>query len=163
MAGDLFYWKAPLRDERNLDFVGVFSAPASESAASPNSEFGNQSTASYLINMEPSREKVIRHLEDWKATLGETVEFASIQEKAEHLGLLNSIEVAIKQLRLCDQYGINPGAWFCVFPTEVPGYSQPMFKVVCDNETNDSKSWSEVRFEQRGTVTFHAGDLAIKR
>ncbi|HWB60632.1 MAG TPA: hypothetical protein VG733_14150 [Chthoniobacteraceae bacterium] len=64
-------------------------------------------------------EQVIAHLKNWHTELSARSTFDSIPEKAQHIGLLNSIEVAIKQLELCQTYGINPGSWFCVFPKEV--------------------------------------------
>ncbi|CAN5358131.1 hypothetical protein BH09VER1_BH09VER1_29060 [soil metagenome] len=108
-------------------------------------------------------DQVIAHLQCWKTELSIQTGFNSIEEKANHIGLVNSIEVAIKQLELCRTYGINPGSWVCVFPEEVPGYSQPMFRVVCDGEGNDPAGWKELSFAGRGKVRFHGGDLAIKR
>jgi len=69
---------------------------------------------------------------------------------------MNSIEVAIKQLELCRTYNINPRSWFCVFP-EVPSDNQATFRVECD------EMGGEVSFPGRGKITFHPGDLAIKR
>jgi hypothetical protein len=108
-------------------------------------------------------ENVITHLQDWKIELSKRTVFESIQDKAEHIGLLNSIDVAVKQLELCKTYGINPNSWFCVFPEEVSGYSQPMFRVVCDGEGDNPAGWKELSFPERGKVKFHGGDLAIKR
>ena len=108
-------------------------------------------------------EQVIAHLENWKMDLSLRTSFGSIQEKANHIGLLNSIEMAIKQLELCRTYGINPGSWFCVFPEEVPGYSEPGFRVVCDRETHHPSGWMELTFPVHGKVLFRGGDLAIKR
>jgi hypothetical protein len=108
-------------------------------------------------------ELVIAHLQHWRTELSSRTDFHSIQEKAEHIGLVNSIEVAIKQLELCRTYGINPGSWFCVFPEKISGYSQPMFRVVCDGEGDDPAGWKEMSFAGHGKVRFHGGDLAIKR
>ena len=108
-------------------------------------------------------QQVIDHLQNWKTELSARTNFDSIQEKAEHIGLTNSIEVAIKQLELCRTYGINPSSWFCLFPEKVSGYSEVKFRVVCENETHHPSGWKEVSFPDRGQVSFHGGDLAIKR
>ncbi len=108
-------------------------------------------------------EKVIAHLEQWKLELSTRTSFDSTEDKADHIGLMNSIEVAIKQLGLCRTYGINPSSWFCVFPERVSGYSQPMFRVVCDGEGDHPSAWKELSFADHGKVKFHGGDLAIKR
>ena len=108
-------------------------------------------------------EHVIAHLQNWMVELSARTSFASTQDKADHIGLVNSIEVAIKQLELCRTYGINPSSWFCVFPERVSGYSQPKFRVVCDGEGDDPAGWKEMSFSERGKVQFHGGDLAIKR
>ncbi len=108
-------------------------------------------------------EKVIAHLQNWHMELSALTRFDSIQEKTEHIGLLNSIEVAVKQLELCRTYGINPNSWFCVFPERISGYSEAKFRVVCENETHHPSGWEEVSFPDRGQISFHGGDLAIKR
>ncbi len=107
-------------------------------------------------------DQVIAYLQNWRTEISTRTSFDSIQEKAEHIGLMNSIEVAIKQLELCRTYGINPASWFCVFPGKVPGYSYPEFRVVHDCEGDDPCGWRELSFPSRGKVKFHAGDLAIK-
>ncbi len=108
-------------------------------------------------------DQVIIHLQQWRMELSVRTSFDSIQHKADHIGLMNSIEVAIKQLELCRTYGINPGSWFCVFPERVPGYSYPEFRVVHDCDGDDPCGWKELSFPDHNKVRFHSGDLAIKR
>ena len=107
--------------------------------------------------------EVIEYLSHWKAELENEKDFDSIEEKAANLGLIGSIEVAISQLEICRDYGVNPGSWICVFPERIEGLTEPRFRAVCDNETHDSTQWSEVKFDNHGSVIFDSGDLVIKR
>jgi hypothetical protein len=107
--------------------------------------------------------RIVSYLSLWKEELAKKTDFVTIEEKANQIGLINSIDIAIARLKLCEKYDINPGAWFCVFPEQVHGYEQPGFRVVCDNETHHPSDWSELQFEGRGSVLFRAGDIAIKK
>jgi hypothetical protein len=110
---------------------------------------------------------IIKHLQEWHASLAMQQDFPSIESKAEHIGLLNRIETAIARLKLCEANDIYPGAWICVLPPKAnPQVSQPFYpeyRIVCDRESDKPEHWEEVRFEKRGFVRLTAGDIVIKK
>ena len=106
--------------------------------------------------MNPGIIKLVEYMEELKAI----DEFESIEEKAEHIGLLNQIETAIGQLQLCEEYGISSGSLVSVLPeTETSNFS---YLVVHDNESTNSENWEEVMFEGK-QIQFGGGDLVIRK
>ncbi len=109
-------------------------------------------------------EDVIQHLITWKTELETKCSFSTVAERAEHIGLVNRIDSAIRLLKLCALHDIPPGAWFCALPDSKDlGYHQVGYHVVCDNETHDPTEWSEVAFEKHGKLLLRPGDIVIKK
>ena len=92
--------------------------------------------------------------------LRERIEFESIEEKAEHYGLMNRYEVAIDRLKLCDKYEITGGSMVKQLPES--GNVDFCYKVVHDNESSNPCNWEEVLFDKR-QIIFEIGDLVVKR
>ncbi len=105
----------------------------------------------------------IQHLKQWHESLSCQREFANVEAKAEHVGLLNRIETAIARLKMCEENGIFGGAWVCVLPSVVYQNGIPEYRVVCDGESDKPEHWREVRFEKRGFVRLSGGDVVIKK
>ena len=106
--------------------------------------------------MNPAIEK----LQIYLAELEGVDEFASIEAKAEHIGLINQIKSSIGQLELCDKYGINSGSLVSVLPeTENPNFC---YLAVHENESSNPENWQEVIFEGR-QIQFSGGDLVIRK
>jgi hypothetical protein len=108
-------------------------------------------------------EKVLEHLEQWHSDLLKTTEFGSLEERASHIGLLNAVELSLKQLRLCNAYGIFPSARVHVLPEVVRPDYQPEYRLIDDGESNDRDHWKEVLFPNKRTVRLTGGDIVIQK
>jgi hypothetical protein len=87
-------------------------------------------------------------------------EFSSVEEKAEHFGLINQIKSSIGQLQLCEKYGLNAGSLVSVLPeTEGPNFS---YLAVHENESSNPENWEEVIFDGQ-QIQFSGGDLVIRK
>lgn len=108
------------------------------------------------MNMNPAIEK----LKEYLAELNALDEFASIEVKAEHIGLINRIKSSISQLELCEKFGINAGSLVSVLPeTESPNFC---YLAVHENESSNPENWEEVIFEGQ-QIKFSSGDLVIRK
>ncbi len=105
--------------------------------------------------MKEAIEILIENLE----MLKQVDEFSSIEKKAEHYGLMNRLEMAIDQLRLCDKYEITGGSLVNQLPDHGLHFC---YKVVHENESSDPQNWEEVLFEGK-QITLSAGDLVIRK
>ena len=102
----------------------------------------------------------ILKLQEYLTELNSVCEFKSIEEKAEHIGLINQIEVAIGNLKLCEKHEIYPGSLVSIMPeTEDPNFS---YLVVHDNESSYPENWEEVIFNGQ-QIQFSCGDLVIRK
>jgi hypothetical protein len=116
-----------------------------------------------VFAMDKTKEKVIEHLTQWRAELAKRTEFSSIEEKAEHIGLLNVIELNISQLRLCEEFGIVPSAQILVLPDIIRSCYQPEYRIVEDSESDDPAHWREVVFPEAKRVRLTDGDIVIRK
>ncbi|MBQ4829985.1 hypothetical protein J8L84_11920 [Alteromonas sp. MMG017] len=108
------------------------------------------------MNMNPAIEK----LNEYLAELNAVEEFASLEVKAEHIGLINQIKSSIGQLELCEKFGINAGSLVSVLPeTESPNFC---YLTVHENESSNPENWEEVIFEGQ-QIQFSGGDLVIRK
>jgi hypothetical protein len=106
--------------------------------------------------MNPAIEK----LKEYLVELESVDDFDSIQLKAEHIGNINLVKSSIKQLELCEKYGINAGSLVSVLPeTSNPNFC---YLAVHENESSKPEDWEEVKFEER-QVLFSGGDLVIRK
>ena len=87
-------------------------------------------------------------------------DFNSIEEKAEHYGLIARYEMAVDRLKLCDKYEVTGGSIVKKLPDS--GNIQFCYKVVHENESSNPSDWEEVLFEERALI-LESGDLVIKR
>ena len=102
----------------------------------------------------------IKKLEEYLTQLQEITEFESLNEKAEHIGLINQIDSAIGNLKQCEKYNIVPASLISVLPeTESPNFS---YLVVHENESSNPSNWEEVKFNGQ-QVLFSGGDLVIRK
>jgi hypothetical protein len=102
----------------------------------------------------------IQKLEEYISELQGITRFQSVEEKANHIGLINRIETAIGNLKLCEKYEIYPGSLVNVLPeTENPNF---VYLVVHENESSDPCNWEEVLFNDR-QVLLSSGDLVIRK
>lgn len=108
-------------------------------------------------------EKVISHLETWRAELALQKEFPTIETKAEHIGLLNVIELSVTRLRICEEYGIYPSARIRVLPDVVRSDYQPEYRIIEDSESNDPMHWKEVTIPDAGHIRLTDGDIVIQK
>jgi hypothetical protein len=106
---------------------------------------------------------IIQHLAEWHASLACQTVFPSVEQKAEHIGLMNRIETAMARLKLCEKHDIYTGAWICVLPPVAYQNAIPEYRVVCDGESDNPAHWKEVSFEKRGIVRLTGGDIVIKK
>ncbi len=106
--------------------------------------------------MNPAIEK----LNEYLAELSEVNSFASIEAKAEHIGLIDQVKSSIGQLKLCDNFGINAGSLVSVLPeTENPNFC---YLAVHENESSNPENWEEVIFKGQ-QIQFSGGDLVIRK
>ena len=102
----------------------------------------------------------IQKLEEYLVELNKVSEFKSIEEKATHIGLINQIDVAIGNLKLCEKYEIYPGSLVSIMPeTEDPNF---LYLVVHENESSNPENWEEVLFKGQ-QIQFSGGDLVIRK
>jgi len=102
----------------------------------------------------------IMKLNECLAELDAASEFSSVEEKAEHIGLINQIKSSIGQLELCEKYGINAASLVSVLPeTESPNFC---YLAVHENESSSPENWEEVIFEGQ-QIQFSGGDLVIRK
>lgn len=106
--------------------------------------------------MNPAIEKLEQYLVELKAMSG----FASLEAKAEHIGLMNQIDTAIGNLKLCDRYGIFPGSLVSVLPETENQHC--CYLVVHEDESSSPENWEAVKFDGR-QIQFNGGDLVIRR
>ncbi len=105
--------------------------------------------------MNPAIEK----LKVWIEELDARSEFSSIEEKAEHTGLINQIDTAIKSIKLCDKWGIYPMSII----KELPETNVTEYRIVDDGESGDKRYWEEVIFDNGKPIYLQGGDLVIKK
>ena len=104
--------------------------------------------------MNPAVEK----LKGWIKELESLSEFSSIEEKAEHIGLINQIDTSIKRIELCEKWGIYPKSIVKKLPyTDVTEY-----RIVDDGECGDKRYWEEVTFDDGKPIYLQGGDLIVK-
>ena len=102
----------------------------------------------------------IRKLEKYLEELESSHEFDSLEEKAEHIGLINQIRSSIGQLQICEKYGIESGSLVSVLPeTENPNFC---YLAVHENESSNPENWEEVIFNGQ-RIQFSGGDLVIRK
>lgn len=69
--------------------------------------------------MNPVIEKLTEYLAELKARK----DFASLEEKANHIGVINQVSDAIGKLKLCEAHGITSGSLVSTLPeTETPNF-----------------------------------------
>ena len=106
--------------------------------------------------MNPAIEKLNEYIDELKRR--DT--FESLEEKANHIGLINQIEVAIGNLKLCQKYEIYPRSLVSVLPkTENDNFG---YLVVHENESSNPCNWEEVLFDGN-QVELAGGDLVIRK
>ena len=99
-------------------------------------------------------------LNEYLTELSAVNDFASIEAKAEHHGLINQIKSSIGQLQICDKFSINAGSLVSVLPeTENPNFC---YLAVHENESSNPENWEEVIFEGQ-QIQFSGGDLVIRK
>ncbi len=102
----------------------------------------------------------IEKLRSYLTELEAVNEFDSIEVKAEHIGCINQVKLAIGQLELCEKYNINAGSLVSVLPeTESPSFC---YLAVHENESSNSENWEEVIFDGQ-QIQFSGGDLVIRK
>ncbi|MDO6526504.1 hypothetical protein Q4519_12500 [Motilimonas sp. 1_MG-2023] len=106
--------------------------------------------------MNPAIKKLKQYLEELEATDS----FATVEEKAEHFGLIIQVRASIGQLELCEKFEIHAGSLVSVLPET--GDIHTGYLAVCDNESSNSEYWEEVLFDGR-QVQFSSGDLIIRK
>lgn len=103
--------------------------------------------------MNPAIEK----LNEWIDELRRRTEFSSLEEKAEHIGLINQIDLAIQRIQLCEKWGIYPKSII----KELPETDVAEYRIMNDGESDDREYWEEVVFDNGKKVSLHGGDLII--
>lgn len=102
----------------------------------------------------------ITKLNEFLSELKSVNDFSSLEEKAEHIGLMNIIKSAIGQIDLCEKFGINAGSLVSVLPeTENPNIC---YLAVHENESSKAEDWEQVMFDGK-QVIFSGGDLVIRK
>ncbi|MDM7861642.1 hypothetical protein QTP81_13660 [Alteromonas sp. ASW11-36] len=94
----------------------------------------------------------LKQLKDVKA-------FDSLEAEAKHIGEINQIENAIKQIKLCEEFGINGGSLINKLPET--GSIHQCFKVAYDNESSKPENWEEVKFDGK-SIIFASGDCIVR-
>ena len=98
-------------------------------------------------------------IKEYLHSLQERTEFASIEEKAEYYGLVNSYEMAIDQLNLCEEHGVTGGSKIHSLPDED---IHQCFRVVHECESSDPCNWVEYKPNNR-EIILSGGDLVVQR
>ena len=106
--------------------------------------------------MNPAIEQLKKYVTELEALN----EFDSIEAKAEHIGLIIQIKSSIKQLELCDKYGVNSGSLVSVLPET--GNPNMCYLAVHENESSNPANWEEAIFDGQ-KIQFSAGDLLIRK
>ena len=99
-------------------------------------------------------------LETHLKALEEKSDFQSLEEKAEHIGLITQIKDSIAQLNLCDKYGITGSSLINVLPET--SSIEHQFVVAYQNESTSPENWQEVFFNNR-QIWFSSGDLVVRK
>ncbi|EMK3376747.1 hypothetical protein V8073_004856 [Vibrio parahaemolyticus] len=102
----------------------------------------------------------IKQLKKYIVELEAINEFDSIEEQAENIGLIIQIKSSIKQLELCEKYGINGGSLVSVLPET--GDPNICYLAVYENESSNSSNWEEVIFNGQ-QIQLSGGDLLIRK
>ncbi|GAB5387011.1 MAG: hypothetical protein Alis3KO_41340 [Aliiglaciecola sp.] len=102
----------------------------------------------------------IEKLNEYIFELERVTDFSSIQEKAEHIGQINLIKDAVKQLQLCEEFEVSGGSLFSKLPETASIHH--CYKVVYENESSNPSNWEEVLFNGQ-QLTFSAGDLIVRK
>ena len=102
----------------------------------------------------------ITKLNEFLSELKSVNDFPSLEDKAEHIGLMNIIKSAIGQIDLCEKFGINAGSLVSVLPeTENPNFC---YLAVHENESSKAEDWEQVMFDGK-QIIFSGGDLVIRK
>jgi len=99
-------------------------------------------------------------IEEKLAELRLKEEYGSIEEKAEHSGLIARYEMSIDRLKLCEKYEITGGSIVKKLPES--GDVHFCYKLVHENESSNPCDWEEFLFDKRELV-LEGGDLVVKR
>ena len=101
-----------------------------------------------MQDFENLGEHVLQHLEEWKEKESKVAEsISNIEEKANQIGLVNEIDTAIQQLKLCRQHNIIGGTKIVSLPNDYEYSPSINYRIVCDHETDDSKHWEEIKID----------------
>ncbi|MCE2573904.1 hypothetical protein [Motilimonas eburnea] len=106
--------------------------------------------------MNPAILKLTSYIQE----LEEKTEFDTLEEKAEHIGLIIQIKDAIGQLELCEKHGITGGSLVNELPETCTIHHQ--FVVAHQNESTNPENWEEVLFNGR-QIWFSSGDLVVRK
>ncbi|MBQ4864777.1 hypothetical protein J8L98_24125, partial [Pseudoalteromonas sp. MMG013] len=99
-------------------------------------------------------------LQNHLVELDKKIEFGSLEEKAEHIGIILQIKDSIAQLNLCEKHGITGGSLVNVLPETATIEHQ--FVVAYQNESTNPENWEEVLFNNR-QIWFSSGDLVVRK
>ena len=108
-------------------------------------------------------DEVIEKLACWKEELEKVVDFPSVEEKALHIGLLNRIDTAIGQLRLCESFEIFRTARVCEVPLVADSSDQPEIRLVNDHESDEPRNLQELQVDGKPLIRLIGGELIIRR
>lgn len=92
-------------------------------------------------------------------SLNQIDQFSSQEEEANHIDELAQLDNAIKQLTLCQAFGINGDAVINALPET--GNIHHCYRVAVDNGSNHIGQWDEVKFNNE-RIIFAAGDCIVR-
>lgn len=101
----------------------------------------------------------VKILNEHLTSLRNTPPFESLEAEAQHQNTIADIENAIKQIVLCEQYGIHGDAVINKLP-ETESILQ-CYKVVHDNGGSDKSQWEEVALDGEN-ILFAPGDCVVR-
>lgn len=102
----------------------------------------------------------ITRLNEYLMELEKVTDFKSIEDKANHIGIINQLKNSIGLLELCEKNQISAGSLVNQLPeTDDPNLN---FVVAYQNESTNPENWEEVLFDGK-PVWLSSGDLVVRR
>ncbi|MFL0798777.1 MAG: hypothetical protein K6L73_14945 [Cellvibrionaceae bacterium] len=99
----------------------------------------------------------IQKLKEWQDELQRKADFDSIEAKANHIGLINEIDLAIKRIEICEKWEIFPKSII----KELPSTEVTEYRIMDDGESDNIQYWHEVKFEDGKSISLSGGDLVV--
>ena len=93
-------------------------------------------------------DRVIEHLEQWKAQVNKVIDdLSNVEDKAKQIGLVNEIDTAVCQLKLCRENNILGKTKVVTLPYDHDYIytGSCSYRIICDHESDNNDQWEEIK------------------